>query len=168
MDLHSHCAVKAAALAFIGDQLMGKSKKKELETVFKALDQNGDGKLSKEEIKLGYRQHYSFDVMDKEIDLLFMAVDTDESGYIEYTEFLIAAANHQTLLGAEQLTSAFRMFDRDGSGFIDTNEIKQLFEVSNAKVNENFVEAIFKQVDLNGDGRISFEEFTKLMQNVEL
>jgi Ca2+-binding EF-hand superfamily protein len=32
--------------------------------------------------------------MDKEIDLLFMAVDTDESGYIEYTEFLIAAANH--------------------------------------------------------------------------
>jgi len=60
------------------------------------------------------------------------------------------------------------MFDRDGSGFIDTNEIKQLFEMSNAKVNENFVEAIFKQVDLNGDGRISFEEFTKLMQNVEL
>ena len=61
--------------------------------MFKALDANGDGKLSKDEIKEGYAVHYGKFVSDKEVDMMFDAVDTAESGYIDYNEFVVACMN---------------------------------------------------------------------------
>jgi Ca2+-binding EF-hand superfamily protein len=48
---HAHNTMKAATLTFIGSQLLSKEEREELARVFKKLDQNGDGMLSKEEIK---------------------------------------------------------------------------------------------------------------------
>ena len=51
---HSHTTLKKAALNFIGSQLISKEEREELGRVFKLLDKNGDGMLSREEIKEGY------------------------------------------------------------------------------------------------------------------
>jgi calcium-dependent protein kinase len=69
--------MKAATLTFIGSQLLSKSEREELARVFKKLDQNGDGKLSKTEIKEGYIKLYGKLISDKEVDQMFDAVDTD-------------------------------------------------------------------------------------------
>jgi calcium-dependent protein kinase len=55
---------------------------------------------------------------------MFDAVDTDQSGYIDYTEFIVASANEKALLSNERLAAAFKMFDKDGSGSITPSEIK--------------------------------------------
>ena len=59
---------------------------KELKDAFKALDKNGDGNISFEELKvgLGHKQN-----SEKLIELL-RAADTDGSGSIDYTEFIAA------------------------------------------------------------------------------
>lgn len=82
------------------------------------MDHNGDGHLSKEEIKNGYRIHYGRNITDKEIDAMFDAVDTNQSGFIDYTEFVVASANEKMLLSNERIMGAFRMFDKDNSGMI--------------------------------------------------
>ena len=46
--------MKAATLTFIGSQLVSKKEREELASVFKSLDKNSDGKLSKQEVKEGY------------------------------------------------------------------------------------------------------------------
>lgn len=74
---HSHTTIKAATLSFIGSQLISKSEREDLARVFKTLDANGDGKLSKDEIKEGYAEHYGKIISDKEVDQMFDAVDTD-------------------------------------------------------------------------------------------
>lgn len=51
IHFHSHATIKAATLTFIGSQLISKEEREELARVFKNLDANGDGKLSKDEIK---------------------------------------------------------------------------------------------------------------------
>lgn len=43
---------------------------------------------------------------------MFDAVDTDRSGYIDYSEFVVAAMNEKQLLTADKLQSAFKMFDK--------------------------------------------------------
>ncbi len=85
--------MKLATLTFIGSQLISKSEREELARVFKRLDMNSDGKLSKDEVKDGYVNHYGRLISDAEVDKMFDAVDTDQSGYIDYTEFVVASAN---------------------------------------------------------------------------
>ena len=61
--------------------------------VFKAFDKNGDGRLSIEEVKEGYLEHYGRLISDAEVEKMFAAVDTDGSGFIDYSEFVVAAIN---------------------------------------------------------------------------
>ena len=46
-----------------------------------------------EEVKQGYQEHYGKMISDEEVDKMFKSVDCDNSGYIDYTEFVIAAMN---------------------------------------------------------------------------
>jgi calcium-dependent protein kinase len=51
--------------------------------------------------------------MDKEgIEKMFDSVDIDKSGFIDYSEFVIASMNEKALLSTEKLQAAFKMFDK--------------------------------------------------------
>ena len=43
---------------------------------------------------------------------MFDAVDIDKSGFIDYSEFVVASMNEKQLLTDEKLLSAFKMFDK--------------------------------------------------------
>ena len=159
--------MKQATFAFIASQLLSKSERDGLAKVFKAFDKNGDGKLSMQEVKEGYLEHYGKVMSDEEVETMFNAVDTDRSGFIDYSEFVVAAMNENQLTTNEKLQAAFKMFDKDGSGIISPEEIKEVlsFGGTNA-LSKEAIEAIVKQVDENGDGEISFEEFVDMMKKI--
>jgi len=98
---------------------------------------------------------------------MFDAVDSDKSGYIDYSEFVIAAMNEKQLLTNEKLQQAFKMFDKDGSGLISAEEIKEVLGFGKT-LSEEAVNDIIKQVDANGDGEISFEEFAAMMRKLSV
>jgi calcium-dependent protein kinase len=118
--------LKQATYAFIASQLLSKNEKDNLARVFKAFDKNGDGKLSMEEVKEGYIEHYGKVMSDEEVENMFNAVDTDRSGFIDYSEFVVAAMNERQLTSNDKLQAAFKMFDKDGSGIISADEIKEV------------------------------------------
>ena len=95
--------MKQATFAFIASQLLSKTERDGLAKVFKAFDKNGDGKLSMEEVKEGYLEHYGKIMSDEEVEQMFNAVDTDKSGFIDYSEFVVAAMNENQLTTNEKL-----------------------------------------------------------------
>nr|KAJ0224683.1 hypothetical protein LSAT_V11C100005030 [Lactuca sativa] len=53
------------------------------------------------------------------------AVDTDNSGTIDYTEFLTATLHLNKMQREENLLAAFSFFDKDNSGYITQDELQQ-------------------------------------------
>jgi len=65
---NSDVTLKQATYSFIASQLMSKQERDNLAKVFKAFDKNGDGKLSMEEVKEGYLEHYGRIMSDQEVE----------------------------------------------------------------------------------------------------
>jgi len=93
------------------------------------------------------------------------SLDLNGNGAIDYTEFLTAAANKEDLLSDLNLRFAFNMLDKDKSGSISKNELRAMFETSEKKDDALWNE-IFAEVDKDGDGEITYDEFCASMNKV--
>lgn len=161
-NFNAQSKLKQATYAFIASQLLSKQEKEDIDKVFRAMDANGDGKLDKKEIQNGYAEYFGKTLSNEQVDEMFAQCDADGSGEIDYSEFVVATMNEKNLLSNNKLHTAFKMFDKDGGGSISTDEIKQVLSFGQA-LDESVVQQIIEQVDANGDGEISYEEFAAMM-----
>jgi len=99
-------------MMFIVSQLMTSKEKDDLKEIFITLDKNGDGILTQEELIEGYKKFYNSEERAKvEVRSLMESADSDNSGYIDYSEFLMAMANKKKILSKENMKRAFDLFD---------------------------------------------------------
>ena len=120
----------------------------------------------------GLQNKISSDSLAKDVDQIFKNIDMDNNGYIEYEEFVRAAVSKEYFINENVLRFAFRYFDKDNSGEITFDEIESVFKESIAdktKVHEalkQIISEVISEVDQNGDGIISFEEFADIMKKM--
>jgi len=140
--------------------------------LFNKIDKNGDGQICREELYNGLEDflNLSGEELQEKVDIIFNNIDTDHNGYIEYEEFIRAAVDKEYFLSDIFLKFAFDYFDRDKNGAISFNEIKQIFnENDENKYNNEAQQELqknFDEMDLNGDGILSFEEFAQMAKNI--
>jgi len=135
--------------------------KEGLAALFQQFDKNGDGKLSAEEIadlmkSIGHNE--------EEAKLLMNMWDEDHNGAIDMEELKTGFASSK--LGEQsnqELAQAFKRFDVDGDGFVSASEIEKI-----CALDAKDTKKLIQEVDKNGDGRISFEEWLVAMKGVEL
>ncbi len=143
---------------YIVSQLLSNEDKLNLLQVFKEIDTDNNGVISVEELKKG------LEILGKEspekVRNIMKIVDINSSGTIDYTEFLVAGINMDETLTKKHLERAFSYFDIDHSGFITFEEIQEFLVDDTDEVIK-----IFKEIDENGDGEISQEEFVNLLMN---
>ena len=46
------------------------------------------------------------------VDKIFEEVDSNRSGKVDFSEFVVAALNREKLLSKQKIESAFKMFDK--------------------------------------------------------
>ena len=90
-------------------------------------------------------------------------LDGDNNGYIEYEEFLRACIDKKEILNDEYLKYAFKFLDKGNNNSLNAQQIKSAFSASDNKLFEVAVNKVINDIDLDGDGRIGFEEFKQLM-----
>ncbi|CAD8079716.1 unnamed protein product [Paramecium primaurelia] len=155
--------LQEAVFKFIVNQLATKEEKAELLKTFQCLDTNQDGKLSKEELLAGYSKIMKPVEAAEEVNRIFQQVDKNNSGSIDYTEFVIATIDRQQLLSKQRLQMTFRMFDKDKSGLISVDELKEIF----SGISEDMWKQVVQEFDSNSDGQISLDEFFSMMKKIE-
>ena len=163
-SFRSEQKLQKATYSFIASQLATKKEKDEMLELFKSLDADNSGTLSRQELINGFHNLYSEEIEDieEEVDKIMRQVDIDGSGEIDYSEFVAASMNRTKLLSKERLEAAFKTFDIDGSGTISADELKAILGKYHSYDDEMWVD-IIREVDSNGDGVIDLREFTEMM-----
>ncbi len=95
------------------------------------------------------------ELAEEEAEKTMRTLDTNNSGSIDYSEFVNATIGRNNLLTKERLETAFKMFDKNGDGRISAEEMRFLF---NEGKTQGIPEAIWKkwidEVDKNSDGGV--------------
>lgn len=77
--------------------------------MFQEADKNGNGTLSREEIRELYKSHKGIEFDEEELEELMMRIDADGSGEIDYSEWLTTAISKERLLSQDKLEQAFAL-----------------------------------------------------------
>ena len=148
-------------LAYIIHNIPREKEAKSAIKLFKLVNENGDGKLQKNELKKTLLKFVSEQFLEKyDFEGTFAIMDGDNKGYINYEEFLRAALERKKILTDEILSYAFNYFDPEGCGYIKKKKIKSIF---GNRIDNNTFQSIFDEIDLDKDGRITFDDFRSML-----
>jgi calcium-dependent protein kinase len=89
--------MEIATLTYIASNMLPKSMQADSAKLFKAFDIGGDGRLSKEDVSDGFLDYYGKVVDMADIEKMFEVIDADQSGFIDYTEFMVATLDNALL-----------------------------------------------------------------------
>ena len=153
---------------------------------FNRIDGDNDGYLNNEELEIllldqGYSKHEAAN----ESKAIIEAADKDKDGKLSYDEFKEVWYRKVLKSNDAYIHKVFDVFDENGDGFIDSQELNSIlfpkdeveFDGENEE-NDNEVKeedimdsdelkrmkSLIGEVDSNGDGKISFEEFKHAMK----
>merc|ERR1712198_231184 len=122
------------------------------------------GELSKDQFVTMYSKMFPGGNAGKFSENVFRTFDTNNSGTIDFREFMLAL--HVTSKGSpeEKLSWAFRMYDVDGNGSIEFAEMKRVvgavYEMLGTEAGTTGkAQELFAKMDQNSDGCVSQEEF---------
>ena len=131
--------------------------------LFRYFNKSGNCKLSKEELVNGLYAYKPKEEVDKIIDHLFLLLDGDNDGFVEYEEFLRACIKKKQILTSTYLKYAFKFIDKEKTGTLNVQKIINAFVTTPNKLIEAVFSNTLNSVDKDGDGIINFEEFQELM-----
>lgn len=89
-----------------------------------------------------------------------LQADVDNSGTIDYGEFIAATIHLNKLEREEHLLAAFQYFDKDGSGYITVDELQQACVEHN--MTDLFIDDIIKEVDQDNVSHYALSMFLLL------
>ena len=104
-----------------------------------------------------------------ESELLGMMQDNDlnQDGYITFHEFLSLYKRYiHFKVQEEKLIEAFKICDCDGNQYVTLDELRRIMKEVGESLNETQIRAMLKEVDMDGDDKINFQEFIKLMKSI--
>lgn len=151
------------ALTFLVNNSRKEIDFKNLREAFRVLDKKNTGLLSLNEIKEGFKE---LQMPQEDLDDIFRSIDFNKDGQINYSEFLAATVDKKKALTLQNLTFAFHHFDVDNSGYITEAGLAEVFHREGRHMTQELIHDIMKQADPLNKGKISFEDFTKIMKSL--
>jgi len=142
---------------------------------FKKLDKNGDGRITREELKECLPPAVNDQMVE---DIMRKLGDFNGDNVLEFEEYL--RMNEWKLKLGEKyydLYRRFQEFDADNSGMVSIEELRRLLDEKSFKciVRSNKSrwfdceeESIIAEVDTNQDGKLNYGEFLELAFNFNM
>merc|ERR1712045_793422 len=139
---------------------------KNLKRTFDQFDSNKVGALSIGTVETILKM-MGMHVSSKDLEEIIEEIDEDQSGELEFPEFIQLAAKFLIEEDEEEmkweLKEAFRLYDKQGNGYITTGTLKEILREIDSTLTEYNLDQIVEEVDADGSGTVDFDEFMAMM-----
>ena len=138
----------------------------EYQEVFDSYDVNGNGVIEKKEME-AVLQRLGQPATDKQIESVFKKLNTNDDKVISFDEVIWFMKEYhlsKNKTDTDEVVGAFQVFDKNNNGVLSIREFKHILTDLGNKFSEEEVEEMFKEVDLDRDGNISYKEFVEFWQ----
>ena len=134
-----------------------------LKEAFELFDTDNDGQITIDEIK-SFFDNIGDELNRGEIQDMINEVDVDGNGTITFDAFrgLIDRKLRNEKV-EEEIIETFKKFDKDNDGLISANDIYELMKMFGQGITKPEAEEMVKNVDLDGDGFVNYQEFVKML-----
>ena len=139
----------------------------ELHEAYNIFDDNSDGCIGIDKLLLLFTSLKQY-MTGKELKKFMQELGFDNLNKINFNQFLEIMAKKlqkRDLKDESYLKVLFNSMDRNKNGKISIQEIRYIALHSNENISEPELEMLIKEVDNDGDGLISFDEFLAFMNN---
>ncbi|CAG9329261.1 unnamed protein product [Blepharisma stoltei] len=152
-QFNAQSKIEKSIYQYIVSQFSNQCEEKAYIELFRKLDKDHNGILSREELISGCR---ALGVCEESnVEEILDRIDMNRSGSIDYSEFVAAVINWNSETQIKKLEQVFQLYDADGNGTLSLHEMKKAIPgIPNAQWKK-----FFKEADINGDGMISTYEF---------
>ena len=131
---------------------------------FKLFDKNQDGHLTKDEIT-EFVLGLGGDISGPHFQELLADLETKGSiTTVRFMKFWKTFKATETEDSLEDIKSIFQQYDLNGDGFITKEELMEAISMMHVKDKEGELEKCLADIDVNGDGRVSYAEFLVKMK----
>ncbi|KAI9292331.1 EF-hand [Neoconidiobolus thromboides FSU 785] len=142
-----------------------------LEELFQQYDQDNDGYISASDLSLTLEQTGA-SISSEEIEKMIALGDIDNRGKLDKEEFILLFYNlFEKKEESDDNFNLFKLLENGESGFIDAGQLGMVLVALNSEliqgVKEDQLEQsvleLIREVDLDGDSVINYNEFLKIM-----
>lgn len=135
----------------------------ELKEAFAIYDLDGDGSITTRELGSVMRA-LGLNPTEAEILNFIKEVDLDDSGSINFDEFAVLMVDKMKDIDSEEdIIAAFKVFDMENKGYITQHELRHVMTNLGEKLTDQEVSDMMREADADGDGKINYEDFVKIM-----
>ena len=160
-----HSKIQQLVIAFLVHNLPTSDSSRNILKLYRYFNTAGDCKLTKSELITGLSKYRDEVEVRRKVGTLFLLLDADNNGFIEFEEFLRACIDKKEILTEEYLKYAFKFLDKNNDGNLTVQQISSAFLIGGNKMFEIALSKDINDVDEDGDGNINYQEFKKLMTN---
>ena len=148
------------------NDFISEEEKKEIKEAFNVIDKDCDGFIKTEELATLMRT-LGHNPTNEELDELIKQYDVDNSGTIDFDEFIILMNNKlKEQQEGQELLETFQVFDKDADGYINADDIRAVrdwVKIGTEKLDDDLIRELIEQGDRDGDGKINYHEFVGIM-----
>jgi len=142
--------------------------KQEIKEAFDLFDTDKSGSIDYHELKVAMRA-LGFDVKKADVLKLMKEYDRNETGQIEYADFVdIMTQKMAERDPEEEIKKAFALFDEDGHGVISAKSLRRVARELGEVLSDEELQAMIDEFDKNQDGVIDQEEFMAIMKQTSI
>lgn len=90
--------------------------------------------------------------------------DDHPDSKIDFSEFLdLMTAKMSENDTKDDIKKVFKLFDEEGNGFVSVQDLKRVAKELQENMDEVELQEMIDRADSDGDGKVTFEDFYKIM-----